>query len=493
MKKISTFFRSKITRVFLLGISIVTVQNAVAQCDPPVPNVEFLPDIVISNTCSYDLQASDSPFATNMDGDQIEGWTNNTHYAGVGSWYISWSYYDNLCGVEIFQDQLIIINYDPTPIPDLSTLPDITGECSVTVLDAPTATTDCDGSFPGITTDPLTYTTAGTHVITWTYEGYFGSPSTQTQNVIVSDNTAPVADVTSLSDITANCSVQVVSTPTATDACAGNIDGTTSDPLTYNAAGTYVITWTYDDGKGNTSTQTQNVIVSDNTAPVADATSLPDLTGICSVEVLSIPTASDYCVGNISAATYDPLSYFETGVYVINWSYNDGNGNTSTQTQNVIISGIDVSYTLSGNTITANQAGATYRWLDCNNANAIIPSETAQSFTATASGNYAVEITFGGCVDTSACENISTVGIKETTKSSVSIYPNPTTGMFNVNTNNNNSLINYAIFTVEGRMVVEGRTNENIITLDLQNESKGIYFLKINEENTSKTYKVIKE
>jgi uncharacterized delta-60 repeat protein len=47
--------------------------------------------------------------------------------------------------------------------------------------------------------------------------------------------------------------------------------------------------------------------------------------------------------------------------------------------------------TISSNTITADQNGATYKWLDCNNGNALISGATAQSYTVSASGNYAVQ------------------------------------------------------------------------------------------------------
>ena len=45
---------------------------------------------------------------------------------------------------------------------------------------------------------------------------------------------------------------------------------------------TTVVTWTYDDGNGNTVTQTQDVVINDVTAPVPDVASLPDVTGECS-------------------------------------------------------------------------------------------------------------------------------------------------------------------------------------------------------------------
>ncbi|MCK5028580.1 MAG: hypothetical protein KAR57_03030, partial [Bacteroidales bacterium] len=81
------------------------------------------------------------------------------------------------------------------------------------------------------------------------------------------DTVAPIPDVTSLADITGQCSVTVSETPLATDNCSGSITGTTSDPLSYTEQGTDTITWTYDDGNGNIYTQEQIVIVNDDTNP----------------------------------------------------------------------------------------------------------------------------------------------------------------------------------------------------------------------------------
>jgi formylmethanofuran dehydrogenase subunit C len=115
-----------------------------------------------------------------------------------------------------------------------------------------------------------------------------------TMNVEVGDNEAPVPDVASLLDITGECSATITSPPTATDNCAGTITGTTTDPLTYSTQGTYSVTWTYDDGHGNTTTQTQNVVIDDVTAPV-----------------FNIPTASNGgldwspCADDITQAQWD--------------------------------------------------------------------------------------------------------------------------------------------------------------------------------------------
>jgi gliding motility-associated-like protein len=85
---------------------------------------------------------------------------------------------------------------------------------------------------------------------------------------------------------------------------------------------------------------TINVIVTvgDNVKPVPNTTTLSDITGDCNTIITTIPTALDNCAGTITATTVDPLSYSTSGLYIIHWSYNDGNGNTSTQNQNVIIS-----------------------------------------------------------------------------------------------------------------------------------------------------------
>lgn len=71
--------------------------------------------------------------------------------------------------------------------------------------------------------------------------------------------------------------------------------------------------------------------------------------------------------------------------------------------------GIDLSVTQSGSdALKVNQAGATYQWLDCDNNYATV-ANTTDSINANDgfNGNYAVEVTYNGCTDTSACYSIS--------------------------------------------------------------------------------------
>ncbi len=222
------------------------------------------------------------------------------------------------------------VNVDDNLPPLVPLLADVTGECSATAA-VPTTSDNCSGMITGTTSDPLIYNTQGTYVITWSFDDGNGNISIATQNVIVKDVTKPVVPV--LADVTDECSA-TAAVPTTSDNCSGTITGTTSDPLIYNTQGTYVITWSFDDGNGNISTATQNVIVKDVTKPVVPV--LADVTGECSATA-TVPTTSDNCSGTITGTTSDPLIYNTQGTYVITWSFDDGNGNISTATQNVIV------------------------------------------------------------------------------------------------------------------------------------------------------------
>ncbi len=218
--------------------------------------------------------------------------------------------------------------------------------------------------------------------------------------VTVLDTLAPMPGMAMLTDVTAACEILTLMTPTATDNCAGSITGITS--TTFPISASTVVTWMYDDGNGNVTTQDQNVIISDNVAPVADLASLVGLIDDCEVSPIA-PTATDNCLGTITGTT--PMLFPITASTTITWTYDDGNGNITTQDQVVTINGLDVTTTLASTTIMANAAGLTYQWIDCSN-NVIIVAETNQSFTATVTGDYAVIIANGTCSDTSACVNV---------------------------------------------------------------------------------------
>lgn len=69
--------------------------------------------------------------------------------------------------------------------------------------------------------------------------------------------------------------------------------------------------------------------------------------------------------------------------------------------------------TQTGTQLMADQSGAVYQWLDCDNGNSAIAMETNQSFTPSITGNYAVEVDMNGCIITSNCYLVDYTGIEE--------------------------------------------------------------------------------
>ncbi|MNU57020.1 hypothetical protein D3C71_461290 [compost metagenome] len=216
----------------------------------------------------------------------------------------------------------------PIPVPDVVSLPAVSDECAAT-LTAPTAD---NGAVTATTTDPLTYTAQGTFNVTWTFTNANGTIM-QTQTVTINDAEDPATPV--LSNVSASCSVTPVA-PTTTDNCAGTVTGTTTTTFPITTFGMTTITWTFADGNGNSITVDQNIIVTDSENPVT--TPLAALNIACNDVVTTVPTATDNCAGTITGTTTSPLSYATPGTYTINWTFADGNGNSSNETQTVVVS-----------------------------------------------------------------------------------------------------------------------------------------------------------
>ncbi|MNS15863.1 Glycerophosphoryl diester phosphodiesterase family protein [compost metagenome] len=243
-----------------------------------------------------------------------------------GTTIITWIFDDGNGNISTANQNVILNSAIQVP----TNLPDITGECEVT-LAAPATAVNCSNIIIGTTSTVFPITAQGTTVVTWTFDDGNGNISTANQNVIIKDATAP--GVPALSDITAECSVSP-SIPTAIDNCAGIIPGTTSTVFPITAQGTTIVTWSFDDGNGNIATVNQNVIIKDTAAPIAPV--LADIQEQCSATP-AIPAAIDACAGIISGTTTTIFPITTQGTTVVTWSFDDGNGNISTSNQNVII------------------------------------------------------------------------------------------------------------------------------------------------------------
>jgi hypothetical protein len=143
----------------------------------------------------------------------------------------------------------------------------------------------------------------------------------------------------------------------------------------------------------------------------------------------------------------------------------------------------NISTSVVGITITASNPSATYQWLDCTRTYSVISGEVSQSYIPATNGSYAVELTENGCVDTSACVNIFNVGFekKEITTNSLLVYPNPSSGLINVEILNKEiQQIELTVYDVSGKQITRRHyTNKYRVTLDLTTEADGVYFIHV--------------
>lgn len=89
-------------------------------------------------------------------------------------------------------------------------------------------------------------------------------------------------------------------------------------------------------------------------------------------------------------------------------------------------------------------------------------------------------VTKNGCSDTSSCYEINTVGISHNnSRPAISIYPNPSNGKFQISVGNlqQSENFNLEIFNIEGKQIYQSINSNSEI--ELSNQPKGIYFLKI--------------
>ena len=321
----------------LAGNSIIIPQTVIVDdTTNPIPTIPSLPDI--NEECQ--VNSLTPPTATDNCSSIITATTSTDFPITIpGLTTIVWVY-DDGNGNVITQNQDVIIQDITSPIPDIGNLPDLTSNCEIISLNAPTATDNCSGLILGATSTSLPIITQGTTTIIWSYDDGNGNISMQNQNIIITDVTAPVPDILTLSDVNSVCEVTSLNAPSASDNCSGSILGTTSTIFPITTQGITTVIWTYDDGNGNFTTQSQNVIINDNIEPVVDIANLPPILDECSITSLTAPTATDNCVGSITATHNVILPISIQGTTIITWTYNDGNGNIETQIQEVIINDI---------------------------------------------------------------------------------------------------------------------------------------------------------
>lgn len=169
-------------------------------------------------------------------------------------------------------------------------------------------------------------------------------------------------------------------------------------------------------------------------------------------------------------------------------------GCDSVVTLNFTINSVNTSVTQNGTTLTSSATGATYRWIDCTNGNAVLSGQTAASFTSLVNGNYAVEVTQNTCVDTSSCFAVIINGLTKVNADILSIYPNPTSGTITLHLATVDESNVIVVRNALGQEVAQYFIGSNK-TYEVQLEgSRGVYFIELlNADGVVNRTKVVKQ
>jgi len=296
------------------------------------------------------------------------------------------------------------------------------------------------------------------------------------------------------------------------------VQSSDSLPLhTYYSAGLYNITLTVTDLlSGLDSTITKTVLIDGHTTSIISLEAceqqispsglytwtnsgqfmdtIQNAAGCDSVVTVNL-TINNNAINTISSSACNTYSAPDGQIYTQSGTYTaiipTIAGCDSTITINLTINQLNTQVIQSDLTLTASQVGAQYQWIDCANGNTPIVNETNQTFTAQTNGSYAVIVTTNDCSDTSACIQISNVGIVEASKGFLQLFPNPTNDYLTITTNEEMYFDIY-IVDVNGKILFTKTENKNEVTIDVSTLPKGVYLVKVTSQNYNLTNRITK-
>ncbi len=342
----------------------------------------------------------------------------------------------------------------------------------------------------GITTEDRTGLAAGTYSVTITdLNGCTGTVSgiSVTQPISIVSGTAIVTNVACNGG--SNGTIDLTSTGgTAPHTYLWNDGITTEDRYAGLASGTYSVIITDNNGCTNTVsgiTITQPTAISLTPASQINIACNGGSNGAVTVNAATGGTPGYTYDWTPGTPTGDGTTSV-TGLGIGTWTciVTDANGCTTSVNFTVTEpSAIDNNVTLTSGILEASQTGATYQWYQC--PNTILTGETNQTYIPTIIGDYKVEITLGGCTNTSACVTVSVLGNESFDTNEFSYYPNPVIDNLNITYNKN--ILSVQIFDLTGRMVKSIQPNSENVSINLTDLSTAMYIAKVKCEDNSQT------
>lgn len=325
----------------------------------------------------------------------------------------------------------------------------------------------------------LTYTTSGAYNDTLT--NMFGCDSIVTLSLTInqptSSSVAPVTECTSYtwSQTGMTYTTSGIYTDTLTNAAGCDsiisLDLTIIQPTTSSVTVSECVSYTWP----------QNGMTYTTSGAYTDTIS--NSVGCDSIITLNL-TIKNVTTSVVTVSTCAPsYTWAQNGtVYNASGSYIDTIANAagcdSIVTLNLTIAPFVATATVNANATVTASAGTTYQWINCA-TNAPVAGATAQTFAPTANGSYAVIVSNGTCTDTSNCVNVTNVGIKESTITTISVHPNPTHDVVTVTMDAASAVVE--VMDVQGKLVQTTQIKSGG-QIDLSAYERGVYTLRVKTE-----------
>ncbi len=260
-------------------------------------------------------------------------------------------------------------------------------------------------------------------------------------------------------------------TYTFTGAAANGCDSIVTLDLTINqpATGTDIQSacnsYTWIDGNTYTSSNNSAMFTLAGAASYGcDSIVMLDLTinqPTTGIDVQTACSAYMWIDGNIYTSSNNTATFILTGAA--------SNGCDSIVTLDLTINTVDTSITVFNTTLTANQSGGLYQWVECGTGINPISGATNQSFTPTSNGDFAVQVTANGCTSLSNCYTVVISRVEYTEGvGQLQVYPNPTTDNINIKLTDQYQNALVQLYTVDGSLISAKRYTSGNIEMSLQ-------------------------
>lgn len=382
----------------------------------------------------------------------------------------------------------------------------------ITIVPLPTITAVSSVSAICIGQASTNLTASGANTYTW-------SNSLTGSNVAVSPTTSTIYTVTGTSTLlcnnTSTVALTVLQLPNVSASSSQNficVGGNTS--LTAIGANTY--SWS-----NGASSSIAVVNPSVNASYLVTGTDLNGCRNTASVAITVntivinvLPTSTTVCLGNsvtftasgATSYTWNGTNFFPT--YFV----------TPTTSTSYTVMATDANLCPQMRTVLAsvyqlpNVTASITKTLICLNESAVLTAGGANTYswsngntTSSISVSPTIDVTYyytvvgtdtNNCIATASQSLIVSkcTGFEKTFSdaSQINVYPNPSTGVFNVELTSN-ATKDIQVIDLTGRIIYAEKTSTNKLSLNLNAYPAGIYYLKVNAENAIKTIKLIKE